>query len=254
MCRHLGYLGPARAVADVLTEGSTSLLNQSFAPRDMRGGGTINADGFGACWWDGSAIGRYRSAQPLWSDPAVRETLSSIRSTAVVAAARSATVGMPVERSACAPFVGAEAGEMGAWAFSHNGVVPGWPHSIAPLAATLSVTELLGLEASTDSATLWLLLARALRDDPPETALPALSHAVAEAAPGARLNFLLCNGTDLWATTWYHSLSVLVDDDRAVVASEPLDDDPRWESVADRHLVVARPGRLIVTPLEIGVP
>ncbi|AOW91864.1 ergothioneine biosynthesis protein EgtC [Rhodococcus sp. WMMA185] len=246
MCRHLGYLGPDQSVGDLLVQGENSLLNQSFAPRDMRGGGTINADGFGVGWWGADGFSRYRSDQPLWSDPALQETLPSIHSGAVVAAARSATVGMPVQRTACAPFSDDE------WAFSHNGVVTRWPESLGELAADLPSTDLLQLEAPTDSAALWLLLRRLLGEYDPEKALATLVTAVIAAAPQSRLNLLLGNGQELWATTWYHSLSAFVDDERAIVSSEPYDDDPNWQAIPDRHLVVARPGHLIVTPLEIG--
>lgn len=80
-------------------------MRQSWAPREMRGGGTINADGFGAVWWNGGRQGRYRSISPIWSDPTVDETLSHIISGSVLAAVRSATEGMAVEIGACAPFV-----------------------------------------------------------------------------------------------------------------------------------------------------
>lgn len=244
MCRHLGYLGPERSIAKLLTTGENSLVKQSWAPRDMRGGGTINADGFGVAWWGGSRLYRYRSAMPIWSDPAVGETLSGVRSGAVFAAMRSATEGMPVERGACAPFVD------GRWAFSHNGVVRGWPDSLAALAVHLPMTDLLRLEAPTDSAVLWLLLRQELRTRKPEAALMELVRSVATAAPGSRLNLLLGDGHQLWATTWDHALSVWVDDQRAVVASEPFDARPEWRAVPDRHLVCARPGHLIVTPIE----
>ena len=47
MCRHLAYLGPAVPLAALLLDPPHSLLRQSWAPRDMRGGGSVNADGFG---------------------------------------------------------------------------------------------------------------------------------------------------------------------------------------------------------------
>jgi glutamine amidotransferase len=247
MCRHLGYLGPDVSVGELIGWGENSLLRQSWAPRDMRHGGTINADGFGVGWWGQDAFSRYRSQQPLWSDPVLRETLPQIRSGAVVAATRSATVGMPVQATACAPFTDRT------WAFSHNGLVKGWPETLGPLAEQLPVTDLLQLEAPTDSAALWLLLQRALAEQGPEKALTTLVRAVDAAAPKSRLNFLLGDGRELWATTWDHSLSVLVDDDRAIVMSEPFDDDPGWQPVPDRHIVYARPGHLIITPLEMGV-
>ena len=56
---------------------------------------------------------------------------------------------MPVADAACAPFTD------GTWLFSHNGRVDGWPHSVAGLAKTLDVTDLLTMDAPTDSALLW---------------------------------------------------------------------------------------------------
>ena len=49
-----------------------SLLRQSYAPADMRGGGTVNADGFGVGLVPGPGADavRYRSAAPIWTDAA----------------------------------------------------------------------------------------------------------------------------------------------------------------------------------------
>ncbi|WP_442790017.1 ergothioneine biosynthesis protein EgtC [Nocardia sp. CDC160] len=189
MCRHLAYLGPPVPVGELLTRGPHSLRTQSWAPRDMRGGGTINADGFGVAWWhhpdaaspdhgpgviwhggatpdirasadaaetDSTAgdlvVSRYRNAAPIWTDPAVDEVLPQIRSTAVLAAIRSATVGMPVERAACAPFT------HGRWAFSHNGAIPDWRRVLAEVAAEFGSPSLLEAESLTDSAALWVIL------------------------------------------------------------------------------------------------
>jgi len=244
MCRHLGYLGPRRSVADVLTAGENSLFVQSWAPKDMRGGGTINADGFGAAWWDDDGARSYRNAMPIWSDPAVADVLGATSSTAVLGAVRSATVGMPVERSACAPFTD------GTWAFSHNGVVFGWPDALADLASEVPPTELLALPAPTDSAALWVILRNLLRQHDPEKALRVLISRVEQSSPGPRLNLLLSDGHTLYASAVYHSLSVLDTGDSVTVASEPTDEDPRWVSLADRTFVVARPGHVDVTDLD----
>ena len=244
MCRHLGYLGPSRSVGDVLTRGANSLRVQSWAPKEMRGGGTINADGFGAAWWDGGSAVSYRNSMPIWSDPAVDEVLTGARSTAVVAAVRSATVGMPVERSACAPFTD------GTWAFSHNGVVFGWPDALVDVASEVPTKDLLALPAPTDSAALWVVLQHLLTEHEPEKALRMLVARVEKSSPGPRLNLLLGDGTTLYATTLYHSLSVLKTDDSVLVASEPLDDDPAWIAVSDRKFVVASPGHVDITDLD----
>ncbi|WP_245402151.1 class II glutamine amidotransferase [Nocardia albiluteola] len=153
MCRHLGYLGPAAPVGEILTRGTHSLRNQAWEPQDMRGGGTINADGFGVAWWlrDGG-VSRYRNPAPMWTDPAVDEVLPQLRSTAVLAAVRSATVGAPVERNANAPFT------HGRWAFSHNGRIPDWQPALSEIATEFGSPPLLEAESHTDSAALWVIV------------------------------------------------------------------------------------------------
>src|SRR5262245_18427131 len=98
----------------------------------MRGGGTVNADGFGVGWYPGGGDPvRYRRDRPLWTDADLPALARATTAAAVLAAVRSATVGMPVTESAAAPFA------EGRWLFSHNGVVRGWPDSVAALAAPL---------------------------------------------------------------------------------------------------------------------
>lgn len=252
MCRHLAYLGPPTTPAALLLDPPHSLRHQSYAPCDMRGGGTINADGFGAAWYPAGAAGpvRYRSDKPIWTDTGFAAIAAATTAPAVLAAVRSATVGMPVTVSAAAPFVD------GPFAFSHNGLIRGWPDAVAALAAELPVTDLMTLDAPTDAALLWALVRHRLRagTDPGE-ALAEVVAAVAAAAPGSRLNLLLTDGAGIWATTWFHALSVRTLPDAVVVASEPLDALPGWTEVPDRHLVVARPGHHDLTPLTpLGDP
>ncbi|CCQ17567.1 putative uncharacterized protein [Rhodococcus sp. AW25M09] len=234
MCRHLGYVGVDASVGSLLTEGEHSLRTQSFAPSEMRGGGTINADGFGVAWWDDDKSAHtYRNPMPMWTDPAVDDVLPQVRSTSVIAAVRSATVGMPVERSACAPFTD------GRWAFSHNGVVFGWPQSMAELWSEIPPIDALALPAPTDAAALWIVLRNLLRTNDPESALRMLVQRVLATSPDARLNFLLGDGDTLYATAVYHSLSVRRTEGAVTIASEPLDDHPDWLSIDDRRMIVA---------------
>lgn len=232
-------------LASLVTEPAHALLVQSYAPCDMRGGGTVNADGFGAGWYGtGGVVGGpavYRHDRPMWTDASFLDLAGAVSSTAIVAAVRSATVGMAVAAGACAPFRGRAGGHD--WLFSHNGVVRGWPHSMADAAETLPAVDLLMMDAPTDSALLWALL-RARLDDgqDPEKAVAALVAETLAAAPGSRLNLLLCDGERVIATAVDHALSVRARDDGAVtVASEPLDDDPAWQPVPDLSLLTARP-------------
>ncbi len=214
-----------------------SLLRQSYAPADMRGGGTMNADGYGVAWYPegGTEPVRHRRTSPIWADDGLVSLARHTRAPAVLAAVRSATSGMPVIETAVAPF------SVGRWLFSHNGVVPGWPDSVEPLARGLAVRDLMTLEAPTDSALLWALVRTRLEaGEDPVKALTAVTHEVLALAPQARLNLLLLDGEQIVATAWYHALSLLVGNDFVAVSSEPWDDDPRWQPVPDRHLVSAR--------------
>jgi glutamine amidotransferase len=241
MCRHLGYLGPAVPLAGLLYDAPHSLERQSYAPKDMRAGGTVNVDGYGVGWFPGPV--RYRRAGTLWSDANLRQ-LASTESTAFLAAVRSATTGMPVADAACAPFTD------GTWLFSHNGRVDGWPHTVAALAKAVEVTDLLTMDAPTDSALLWTILRRRLETGKnPAQALVELVREVVDAAPKSRLNFLLTNGEALVGTTWTHALWVLEKGQSVTLASEPLDDDPGWWEIPDRHVVTAVPSTVEVRPI-----
>lgn len=236
MCRHLAYLGTETRLPELLFDKPHSLLHQTWAPADMRGGGEVNVDGFGVGWFPAERDEpvRYRRSVPMWTDTGFASLAEVTSSTAVLAAVRSATVGMPVVDTACAPFT------EGSWLFSHNGRIAGWPESVASLAERLPVVDLVTLDAPTDSALLWALVRGRLRaGESAEQAIATVTLQVAEAAPGSRLNLMLTDGQVLVATRWWHSLSLLALPDAVVVSSEPWDDDPRWSSVDDRHLVVA---------------
>ena len=243
-------------LASLVVDPPHGLLVQSYAPSDMRGGGTVNADGFGVGWLrpggegpggEGPA-GRtpvYRRAVPMWTDASFLDVARDVEARSVVAAVRSATVGMPVSEAACAPFAG------DGFLFSHNGVVRGWPGSMAALAAELDPVELLTLDAATDSALLWALVRRRLRagKDPADAVADVVAR-VLELAPGSRLNLLLHDGRRMVATAVDHALAVREGPAGVTVASEPLDDDPAWDPVADCHLVDVVDGRVSVTPLR----
>lgn len=246
MCRHLAYLGVPVSLAEVVLDPPRSLLEQTWAPQDMRGTGSVNADGFGVGWYDGAGDPvRYRRGTPLWADSSFADLARATRSGALVAAVRNGTVGMPVIETACAPF------REGRWLFSHNGVVAGWPDSVTGLAEALPTADLLTLEAPTDSALLWALLRRRLLDGGDlAAAVAAVTVAVAAAAPGSRLNLLAADGGRVVASTWGHSLSVLEQSDHLLLSSEPFGDtDAPWRPVADRQLVVASSAGVKTAPL-----
>ena len=214
MCRHLGWLGADATVSSLVLDPPSGLRVQSYAPRRQKHG-LMNADGWGVGFFDGGAPRRWRSATPLWGDVSFDSVAPALRSQCVVAAVRSATVGMPIEASATAPFTD------GHWLLSHNGVVD---RSVLPLTSTA--------ESVCDSA----MLAATIFALGPE-ALGATITQIGALDPGARLNVLVANGSRMLATAWGDTLSILRRDDGVVLASEPYDDDPDWEVVPDRHVV-----------------
>ncbi|MEO3758508.1 ergothioneine biosynthesis protein EgtC [Mycobacterium sp. B14F4] len=214
MCRHLGWLGEPVSVASLVLEPANGLLVQSYSPRRQKHG-LMNADGWGVGFFDNGTPRRWRSATPLWGDASFASVAPALHSGCVVAAVRSASIGMPIEATASAPF------SDGHWLLSHNGLVDRAALPLAPRA-----------ESTNDSA----LLAALVFD----RGLDALGDTIVEVAaadPNARLNILAGNGTRLLATTWGDTLSVLRRPDGVVLASEPYDDDPGWQEIPDRHLI-----------------
>jgi glutamine amidotransferase len=164
----------------------------------------------------------------LWGDVSFDSVAPALRSHCVVAAVRSATVGMPIEASATAPFTD------GRWLLSHNGVVD---RDVLPALSTV--------ESVCDSAILAALIF--------SRGLDALGQTITEVGgedPNARLNIMAANGSRLLATTWGDTLSILRRDDGVVLASEPYNDQPGWEDVPDRHLVEVTTEHVTFTALN----
>jgi gamma-glutamyl hercynylcysteine S-oxide hydrolase len=227
MCRHLGWLGREITVSSLVLDPPQGLRVQSYAPRRQKHG-LMNADGWGVGFFDGATPRRWRSAAPLWGDVSFASIAPALRSHCVVAAVRSATVGMPIEASATAPFTD------GQWLLSHNGVVD---RNVLPPSAAA--------ESSCDSAVLAALIF--------ERGLDALGQTIADvgvADPNARLNILAANGSRLLATAWGDTLSILRRDDGVVLASEPYDDQPGWEDVPDRQLIEVTAEQVTMTTLN----
>ncbi len=255
MCRHLAWIGAPRTLARLTLERPHSLLHQSWAPRRMAYG-TINADGFGAGWYAPrlrAAPARVRRAVPMWTDASYASMAGVIASGCVLAAVRSATVGMPVEESATAPFTD------GTRLLSHNGRVD--PTAVRTLLRDRPDAP--QPESTCDSALLAALVWERAATVPLADAVAAVVTSLASAdladsagtttpwaadwtaapepaVPGrARLNLLVADGSQLVATAWGDTLCYRVEADGVLVASEPDDDKSGWIAVPDHHLLVA---------------
>ncbi|MDT0343101.1 ergothioneine biosynthesis protein EgtC [Streptomyces litchfieldiae] len=240
MCRHLAYLGPPRPLAELLTAPPHSLYEQSYTP-------TVNADGFGIGWYppdDGAGPVRYRRAVPIWADANLPGLAAVISSGAVLAAVRSATPGTSHDESAAAPFA------LGRWLFSHNGAVDRWDLLPADTGEPLTAAELLGMEAHSDSALLWIMAGRRLTAGrSPGEALADVARRTLAARPAARLNFLLTDGNSIAATRHGDTLWYRPAGREVTVASSPDTDEPGWQEVPDHSLLLATRHTAEIAPL-----
>jgi glutamine amidotransferase len=191
----------------------------------------LNGDGWGVGLYGPSgSVHRWRSSRPLWSDASFASIAALLTSGAVLAAVRSATVGMAPDETSASPFTD------GRWLLSHNGRVsrdafPWHPSAESTCDSALLAAHVFAAGASNVVSTL---------------------RSVAVADPEAYLSVLMTDGTQLVGVTWGDELSYLVEPDGVVVASEPWDDDPRWVDVPDRHLIEVTRSGVTVTDLELS--
>lgn len=229
LCRHLAWLGAPRTLSSLVLDPPFGLAHQSYAPR-RQARGRLNADGWGVGFYaeNGDRPVRWRSEKPLWGDASFASVAPVLSSGAVLAAVRSATVGMPMDQSATAPFTD------GRWLLSHNGRVD---RDVLPARHDA--------ESACDSA----VLAAHVFAEGPENVVETIQR-VAAADPGAFLSVLLTDGGRVSAISWGDPMSFLVQPDGVVVASEPYDDDERWVDVPDHHLLEVTSSGVAVTRLE----
>jgi predicted glutamine amidotransferase len=244
MCRFFGFLGSAPAKTDwYLTRAENSLLAQSR--HDLSG------DSHG----DGWGIGHYVNGLPVvaWSaapaskDGQIEIISRAISSHAVIAHVRDASVGVSALANTH-PF------PYGPWLFAHNGTVRPFERVAPTLMEEIPAALLSWRRGNTDSelAFYWLLarMSRAgidpmLPGSAPSVLSQVLAASVTELASRcaragngepAKFNFLLCDGTNLLATRWGHSLYWSRRSNGVAIASEPVDP-VSWQEVPERSLL-----------------
>ncbi|WP_322753331.1 ergothioneine biosynthesis protein EgtC [Frankia sp. Cas3] len=234
MCRHLAWLGTPRTLTALLHDPPHSLLRQAWMPRRMLHG-RINADGFGVGWYVPALRtepARYRRAVPIWTDSSFASLAGAVQSGCVLGAVRNATVGMPIEETATAPYA------HGRYLLSHNGRVDvdvvmrmlDWQRG-APVPDSRCDSALL-------AAVVWQRVSAgaSLAD-----AVADVVVAAGRADGAARLNLLATDGRQIVATTWGETLSYRVSTDGDAigvhVASEPSDDSDGWIDLDDQKLL-----------------
>jgi gamma-glutamyl hercynylcysteine S-oxide hydrolase len=228
MCRMLGYVGPPVTLQQLLYDPPHSLHEQSWAPQRQKSG-VVNADGVGVGWYDlerRPEPARYRSARPMWADHSLASLAGVVASTAVLAVVRGATAPSPAEESSTPPFTD------GRWLFAHNGRVEGFRSGAGTrLRRAVSEHRDAGILGTSDSEVLFaLFLDRVDKGETAEQALCSVVDAV-EAEAGGSLTMLVTDGEQLAGVVHSEPLFVLDDESSTIVASEPYDDDRRWQEL-----------------------
>jgi len=263
VCRLAALAGPAAPLSSLLLDAPRALEQQSWGPREQLAG-HVNVDGTGLAWWqDGDRRPlRYVTPGPSWTDVNVRVLLPRLSSSLQVAVVRSATPGMPVGPGATPPFL------LDELALAHNGFLERFHQALLPaLLARLTPAEIARLDVAVDTKLVLLLLARRRAEAPEAPLASALVRTLVEvaevaAAAGcvATLNVMVGDGREILATRFARgraadSLALIEGGarwpGRAVVASEPLDDDPAWRRLPEDSLVRLMPeGRAEVLAFE----
>ncbi len=247
MCRMLAYVGPPVAASTLVIDPPWSLLRQCTAAREQSSG-CDNPDGWGIGWYPSpGAPVRYRTTTPMPDDEEGQVRLADLESGHFVAHVRLKSPGSPVEVAGNAPFV------EGRWMFAHNGHVEGFRQGRREqLRAELSPVRRAALAGDADSEVLFGLVCDAI--DGGADPVDAVRRVIGRAGAG-NYNLILTDGERLLACRWGNSLYLRRDHPvagAALVASEPHDDEPGWEPVPDRSLVVIEGTR--VATVAIGTP
>lgn len=232
MCRIAAYLGPERALADVIITPDHSLLEQAHHAAEAKL--AVNGDGFGMAWYgQPKAPELYRDVLPAWSDGNLPSLCRTIRSKLFLAHVRAGTYG-ETSRANCHPFA------YGRWAFMHNGQCQGFDQARRALEAALPDDLYHHRNGTTDSELFFLLmLADGLEQDPVEAFHRTYARVAAHCQGPLRFAVVLTDGRSIWAFRYASDnrcptlyLSKAFPNGGQAVASEPLDGCPHnWTAI-----------------------
>lgn len=249
MCRLMAYLGPSVSLERLLYKPEHSLIVQSYQPREMTAG-LLNADGFGVGWYhtQRSEAFTYKTTLPVWNDINLPGLSRYIESGCVLACARSATPGQPLDLSNCQPY------QYNNLLGLHNGAIANFRQTLhRPIRERLSDNAYRNIWGNTDSEHLFALVVDALDSHPHLPLIDALHKALTLLIELAQAddvtisaNLIISDGKQLVASRFAQgtatpSLYWLRDDPAlphgALIASEPLFPG-NWLPVPERSLVL----------------
>jgi predicted glutamine amidotransferase len=246
MCRVLLYAGTALPLDDLLYRPSSSLVRQSWDPRQLK---MLNLGGFGLAAWDPSSHRpdvpfSYRSTTLPVFDGNLRSLAEKVRASCVLAHVR----GVPYE-------VHDGYGEHNlhpfqypgrAWAMAHNGWLHGFASMRQALVAQLPAALVERMRGTTDSEGVYALV-MSLLDEPGSDDPDALAGAVLAALRilrqlrharglelGSALNLFFTNGRDCVALRYAFDFGCYPTDDPGGIEEMFLRYASLWYTVGER--------------------
>jgi glutamine amidotransferase len=283
MCRFLLYLGEPVVLETLLFKPVNSLVNQSY---DAEERDPLNGDGFGVAWY-ASEIGPepavFKSATPAWSNRNLIHLSRVTRSDCILAHVRAAMPGLTVSENNCHPFT------HGNFAFMHNGDIGQFQSVRRSILTALSDDSFRIIKGETDSEHLFglfldcwqgvgendplLVMAAALEETINRT-IELLRHKGLNAE--CQFNLAVSDGKRAVATRcgtgdkdkipslyWHQGRRYVAENgicrmvdydvrsDTVIIASEPLSDDPGWESLEPNSMIlVAEDHQISLRPLR----
>jgi ergothioneine biosynthesis protein EgtC len=284
MCRFVLYLGEPVVLETLLFKPVNSLVNQSF---DAEERDPLNGDGFGVAWYAPEIMPEpavFKSATPAWSNRNLMHLGRVTRSQCVLAHVRAAVPGLTVSENNCHPFV------HGNFAFMHNGDVGQFQAVRRALLTALSDDSFRLIHGETDSEHLFGLFLDSWRTVSEKDPLLAMAEALEDTirrtlgllehigiTADSQFNIAISDGKRAVATRcgtgdarklptlyWHQGrcyvhengacqmLDFDVRSDTVIIASEPLSDDPGWESLEPNSMIlVAEDHRISFRPLQV---
>src|SRR5262245_26781701 len=267
MCRWMAWHGQPVLIEELLFNSPHGIVDQSLHAR--MGAEPTNGDGFGLGWYGmGDGPGIYRSVQPAWGDPNLRELAAHVESPLFMTHVRAA-IGSPVQETNCHPF------RRDKWLFVHNGFIADFHLLRRDLMLVIDPELFADVQGSTDSEVVFYLALTLGLEDDPIAALERTVGLIEETARGhgvenaVQASFGVSDGDSLWAVRYASDgsarslfatsdaealrhlypdnprVKLMTEDDRLIV-SEPFSDLPGvWHEIPEATAVTVRGGGVL---------
>lgn len=252
MCRLAVYSGPELPLERLLLHPDHSLVQQAWAPLEMREG-KLNADGYGFGWYDRDGkTAAYTNPMPIWTDPNLAPLARTLKSSQWFANVRSATRGLDISHANTQPF------HDGHYLFLHNGYLRDFNGRLRHrLRCQLDADIDTHIGGSTDSEHIFALFRHHILGNAGNDIVTATHDTLATLASlleqqRALLNIVIADGERVLAIrhaingecpSLYFTTREADYPDATLISSEKLTRHDSWSAVPEHHGLLLEPGK-----------